>query len=227
MIGIYCMYFEDLYGVYYIGCSSNIETRIKDHLSALDRGSHTNKKIQNAYNKYGTPVFEILETCNIDNLSQREIYYINLFDSYRSGFNLTSGGEGGGIGENNTYAKYKESDYYNVLKLLAYSEEPYSTISERTTVSIDVIKKIAMLISHTYLEIKYPEEYAIVKAKKSSRNNSAKSKGIVYPVLLDPNGKEYVVENIHKFADENGLQYQNLHKVLTGKRAHHKGWKLK
>lgn len=221
------MYFEELYGVYYIGCSSNIETRIKDHLSALGRGSHTNKKIQNAYNKYRNPIFEVLETCDLDKLYDREIYYINLFDSYKYGFNLTTGGEGAGTGENNNYAKYKELDYYNVLKLLAYSEDSYSTISEKTNVSIDVIKKISMLISHTYLETKYPEEYAIVKTKKNTRSNSAKSKGIVYPILLDPNGIEYVVENIHKFAEENGLQYQNLHKVLTGKRIHHKGWKLK
>ena len=37
---------------------------------------------------------------------------------------------------------------------------------------------------------------------------------------------EYFVENIHRFAEEHSLQYQNLHKVLTGKRPIHKGWTL-
>lgn len=220
------MYFEQVYGCYYIGCSSNIEKRIKDHLSALSRGDHANIKIQNTYNKYGKPVFEVLELCDISNLHNREIYYINIFDSYSNGFNLTLGGEGSS-GENNSYAKYTEQDYCSVLKLLANTDKTYSEINRLTGVSIDVIKKISMLVSHTYLESKYPEEYKILKAKKNTRNNSAKSKGILYPTIIDPNGKEYIVENIHKFADEHGLQYQNLHKVLTGKRPHHKGWKVK
>ena len=54
----------------------------------------------------------------------------------------------------------------------------------------------------------------------------AKSKGIIYPSLCSPTGEKYEGENIHKFAEKYGLQYQNLHKVLIGKRKSHLGWTL-
>lgn len=38
--------------------------------------------------------FEILEECEVGDLDEREIYYISLFDTYRNGYNKTSGGSG-------------------------------------------------------------------------------------------------------------------------------------
>lgn len=51
--------------------------------------------IKKAIFKYGKVNFKIeeLEKCNLDILDEREIYYINLYDSYNNGYNLTKGGK--------------------------------------------------------------------------------------------------------------------------------------
>lgn len=75
----------------YIGKSLNIEGRINDH--KINRRS--NKHLQNAIKKYGIEnfTFEILEECTKDNYSEREIYWIEYYDSMNNGYNETSGGE--------------------------------------------------------------------------------------------------------------------------------------
>lgn len=226
-IGIYCIYFDQHPNEYYIGCSSNISTRKQNHLSALRRGSHVNAKLQNYFNKYGLPTFEVLTHCEVSELKDLEEYYISEFDSYKSGLNLTNGRENGGYGEGNNAAKHTEEQYISVLKYLANTDMSCSNISELTGVSRSIVKSISGCRSHGYLQELYPDEYKKVVSKKYTRDNSAASKGIEYPKLISPEGIEYTVVNIHKFCQEHeGLQPQNLHKVLTKQRNSHKGWKL-
>lgn len=80
----------------YIGESVNIYSRWRDHKSSLKSGKHYNTHLQNAWNKYGESnfVFSIVEKCEKDKLNEMEMYYIDLFDSLKNGYNLTAGGEG-------------------------------------------------------------------------------------------------------------------------------------
>lgn len=225
-IGIYCLYFKELDDKFYIGYSTNINKRINDHISQLMLNKHSNEKLQSAYNKYGKPIFEVLEYCDSKFLTEKEIYWIEQFDSFNNGFNLTNGGDGG-FGEGNSQASHKEEIYRKILIELAYTSKPYSLIANELNTTIGIIKNIAALNSHNYLKDLMPREYQIICDKLNTRKISAKYQGINYPIIKDINGKEYTVDNIHKFAEEHGLQYQNLHKVLTGKRKTHKGWELK
>lgn len=225
--GVYSISFLDTPEKYYIGCSASIKNRIADHLSALKRNVHKNKKLQYAYNQYGTPIIQVLDQCPIVDMFHKEQFYINKYNSFTDGYNLTLGGEGAVAGELNGQSKYSLDDYYSVLKLLVDTNYSHSKISTITNISINVIKKISSLSSHRYLEALYPEDYAILVEKSEYRDNSAASKGIVYPTIISPDNIEYNVTNIHQFAKEHGLQYQNLHKVLTGSRKTHKGWKVK
>lgn len=65
----------------YIGSSSNINKRKTAHFSYLKRNNHPNKHLQNSYNKHGKNNFEfnILEICTIDDIIQKEQYYIDKF----------------------------------------------------------------------------------------------------------------------------------------------------
>lgn len=47
-------------------------------------------------NKYGIDKFHIslVEECTIENLNEREQYWINQYDSYKNGYNATLGGDG-------------------------------------------------------------------------------------------------------------------------------------
>ena len=75
----------------YIGQSIHIEKRWEDHKYYSSK-QHT--AIQSAFKKYGISnfSFEIIEECPKDKLDEREIYWIEFYDSYNNGYNLTKGG---------------------------------------------------------------------------------------------------------------------------------------
>lgn len=95
--GIYCI--ENLINSKkYIGLSTNIDRRLKDHKNNLRKNKHVNGHLQSAWNTYGEKNFKffILEVCDEDRLAKREIYYIDKFKSRDRvfGYNKTSGGDG-------------------------------------------------------------------------------------------------------------------------------------
>ena len=86
-------------GERYVGQTTNFVRRKNEHLSQLKDKTHINKKLQNAWNKYGENNF-IVEKIQYDNISKEElnneeIKYIKQYDSYNNGYNLTIGGDGG------------------------------------------------------------------------------------------------------------------------------------
>lgn len=60
---------------------------------------HYNKHLFSAIEKYGFEAFNVCEIFDTakskDELNEKEIYYIALFDSYHNGYNMTPGGECG------------------------------------------------------------------------------------------------------------------------------------
>lgn len=92
-----------LTGKVYIGQTSNIKNRRNKHFARLKRGIHENQKLQRAYNKYGAQYF-YLETIEHDVpfmlINSREKYWIEKFNSFQNGYNLTRGGyDKGSIGK--------------------------------------------------------------------------------------------------------------------------------
>ena len=78
----------------YIGQTKvNIDTRWKEHLRHAQYGDQV---INRAMKKYGVNKFyiETLEICNVDIIDEREIYYIDLYDSTdkSKGYNVSIGG---------------------------------------------------------------------------------------------------------------------------------------
>ena len=97
--GIYCI--ENIVNhKKYIGQSIDVEERWKKHVSELKHGRHHNDYLQNSWNKYGEDNFKfyILEYCDIDTLDDREVYWINFYNTINrdNGYNLKSGGQNGG-----------------------------------------------------------------------------------------------------------------------------------
>lgn len=80
----------------YIGQSKWIKTRLTEHRNDLRNNKHQNQHLQNAWNKYKGEnfKFEILEECSIDELDDKEIYWIKYYDSCNRsmGYNIESGG---------------------------------------------------------------------------------------------------------------------------------------
>ena len=97
--GIYCI--ENIQtNKKYIGQSVDINDRWRRHISKLNHNSHYNDYFQKAWNKYGKESFEfyVLEYCSVKDLDEREIYYIELYQTTNRdlGYNLRSGGQNGG-----------------------------------------------------------------------------------------------------------------------------------
>ena len=89
MIGIY-MYTDKDNGKRYIGQSTNINKRKTSHRNS-DRTPFDRILSLKGEDKFD---FVILEECEASQLNEREIYWINYYNSYEEGYNETRGGEG-------------------------------------------------------------------------------------------------------------------------------------
>lgn len=80
----------------YIGQSVDIYDRWAEHKWELNNGKHNNQHLLSSWRKYGADNFEftIIEQCDENELNEREIYWIEYYDSYLNGYNQTKGGDG-------------------------------------------------------------------------------------------------------------------------------------
>lgn len=118
---------KPLYGIYlienhvthkvYVGQScgiGGIRGRWRQHLSALRRQKHSNPKLQNAWNKYGEAAFgfrvvEIVESREQAQLDALEQAYIQQHDSFKNGYNMTTGGNAGTTASDETKRRISAS----------------------------------------------------------------------------------------------------------------------
>jgi len=66
----------------YIGSTKNLRKRKIKHISKLNLNYHHNSFLQKDYNTYGSLKFkfDIIEECTVEQLIEREQYYIDLYD---------------------------------------------------------------------------------------------------------------------------------------------------
>lgn len=124
MIGIYKIT-NKINGNSYIGLSVDIKRRWKEHFQR--HKDSTNKEYEKvlykAFRKYGIENFDfdIIEECSLEELREREKYWIAYFDTYHHGYNATEGGED--IvplpGEKHPNHKLTENDVIYIRKLWA------------------------------------------------------------------------------------------------------------
>ena len=77
----------------YIGSTIDFKRRIWKHQSELRLNRHPSKKLQNAWNHYNEEnfSFDIIEECQKEELLEKEMNYITLFNSIRNGYNTLKG----------------------------------------------------------------------------------------------------------------------------------------
>jgi len=87
--GIYMLY-SDIDSRIYIGSSNNLQRRIRKHFYELKINKHHNIHLQRFVNKYGLDNLKvkIINYCEVQNLMELEIKYINLYKTLTTGFNL-------------------------------------------------------------------------------------------------------------------------------------------
>lgn len=96
---VYCIYCINniINDKKYVGQTTNIKRRRLSHYGKLSKGYHPNYKLQNDWDKYGGNSFKItvLEYCTAENVDEREMYYISLFNCIDGGYNISIGGSSG------------------------------------------------------------------------------------------------------------------------------------
>lgn len=107
----------------YIGKSAHVKNRWCQHL--CDCRDHNNR-FYNALAKYGKSAFtwEIIEECSGEVLNEREQFWISHFDTVKTGFNLTQGGDG-------VPAGFKHSTKERVAKSIRQKGKPHSAEHNR------------------------------------------------------------------------------------------------
>jgi len=89
--------------VRYVGKTSDVERRYKEHLRGDNSNSHKNNWIKKLLKQYKKPTLIILEECNNTSWEERERYWISQYD------NLTNSTEGGEDGKMSVEVRKKMS----------------------------------------------------------------------------------------------------------------------
>jgi group I intron endonuclease len=221
-------------GKKYIGQTITLlEYRVSQHFT-LSKGNH--HKFANALKKYGRDgfIWGVIEECDKSLLNDREVYWIEKYNTYKKGYNSTTGGNQGGEcwakeylietpdGKNElieNLEKYcrennlRRSTMQATLVGTTLSHRGYKIIP-RTTKEIERYKKTRKTIE---INIALGKE----KSSKFTKENLSK----VY-LVQKPNGDREEIKNLSQYCRDNDLNIAHIHETLYGKRVQHKGYKL-
>lgn len=98
MLGLIYIITNSINDKVYIGQTiQSLKDRWNEHCRKAHSKNEADMHIKRAIFKYGKKNFNIkeLEKCTIEELDEREIYYISLYDSFNKGYNSTKGGKSG------------------------------------------------------------------------------------------------------------------------------------
>lgn len=161
MIGIYKIT-NLINGKNYIGQSTNISRRWKDHRNIANNDLTNNYPLYRAIRKYGLNNFQfsVLEECSPEELNKKEIYWIDYYNSYKNGYNQTRGGEG-----NLHPLKLSEKQVLEIYEKLKTSET-MEDIAEEYGVSHVTISNINTGKIWVHANVFYP-----IRQKSQKRKN--------------------------------------------------------
>lgn len=150
MIGIYKIT-NQINGKIYIGQSQNISQRWKAHRKHYQKDDYP---IYRAMRKYGIDnfSFEVIEECSLEELNDKEKYWIKYYDSHNpsNGYNLTDGGN------TSLPLKLSEQQVQEIIALLSTTTLTQKEIGKKFNVSQRTISSIN--IGETWIQenINYP-----------------------------------------------------------------------
>jgi group I intron endonuclease len=195
-------------GKVYIGFDSNWPNRIRTHKTDFNR---KNTYFYYAIRKYGWSNFEwdvIYQSKDKDHtLNEMEKYFINEYDSYNEGYNLTFGGEGT-IG-----FKFSESSKKHMSETRMGENNPF--YGKRHT-------EKAKKRNFDYSGENNPRFGATLTeiTKEKQRNKLCKR---LYEVSC-PDGTIVSTNNLKKFCRDYNLDDSNLYNTIKRKQSNHKGY---
>jgi hypothetical protein len=220
--GIYSLLFSD--GTYYIGQTTNLIQRAKEHYRLLLLGEHHNYKVQSKYNTLGTlPEYKVIKECTPSLLNKEEGLLIDLLD--QKCLNIKAGADSN-FGANAPTAKYLTSDIELAFLILANNPGvSHKEVAAFVGIDINTVHDISAGRNRAFTEMKslYPELYA-----KLLKNKAPNTRGKTTIVLSHEDGRvvKLISGEYSEFCRQNKLQSSNLSKVVKGSRKSTMGWSL-
>jgi group I intron endonuclease len=162
------------------------------------QSKRSNGYFQRAINKYGWDnfIWEVVCECESrDNLNEMEKYYINFYDSFNNGYNLTTGGD--------SYIMSDETKQ-NISKNYAMSSK---------------LPEVRYKISKTLMG----HEVRLDSRKRISKSLHTKERKEGY-IIYHPNGDIEITECIYTFCGRYQLNTTLMDRVAKGTQSHHKGF---
>ena len=137
MVGIYKI--ENLInGNKYIGQSNNITKRwgAEKRTAFNEKDPRYDYPLSRALRKYGVEnfSFEIIEECNIEQLNERERYWVSYYDSFYNGYNQTLGGD--------SPKNAPKEKIIGIIKDLENTDMYHREIAEKWNISQEMVQGI-------------------------------------------------------------------------------------
>jgi group I intron endonuclease len=126
---------NDINDKIYIGKTNfSIGKRFQEHCRDKDKRRNEQRPLYFAMNKYGVEHFHIELVEETNSPEEREVYWINYYNSYHNGYNATLGGDGKTL-----------INYQAVLDLFDNTNLTQQEIAEKCNCSKDSIKNIVSI----------------------------------------------------------------------------------
>jgi len=203
-IGIIYKWTNKINGKSYIGQTIDEEGRKKDHIKGKYKCY-----FHDAIKKYGVENFnyEVIERIEESKLSEREIYWIEYYDTYNNGYNLTLGGEGTRGFSHGFTEEQKKKISESHKGILPWNKGKTNIYSEET------LRKIGKA-DH---KIRWTDELRKKQSEKlKGRPSPNKGK------TTSEETKRKISESVKKSFKENNIG-EKLSKILKGKPSKRKG----
>ena len=205
----------------YIGQTrTTIELRWKKHINRF-KNEGCRRGIYGAFAKYGLEHFYIEElcSCSVTDLDDLEIFYINKYNTYNNGYNLTIGGQNGSfsssITEQEVIEKYNELGYVN--QTADYFECSARTISNILNKNqINIIKHGQQNLRNNGNGTNIPQFTQKQKIRVIEHNLEFPSllacgEWMVNNKLCQTNNPEYAMKSISRVLNGDRQTYCKLH----------------
>jgi hypothetical protein len=190
----------------YIGQSRDCLKRKKEHFKKLEGDKHENPRLQRFYNKYGKESlsFNIIEVCKVQELNEKEIFYIKNFKTRINGFNILIGGV-------NPPVHTHGGELQNIITKEMVKFNSCLEFSEKINSSSEMVSAVLNK------KCKYVHEWCLPE----NINNFK-----IYQIV-SPNGKTFTIFNVSKFCRKNNIKNRrDFNNMLYGILCSTQGWKL-
>lgn len=146
----------------YIGQSVDIDRRWKQEKEdSVNVNSHSyDYPLMRAFRKYGIDnfCFEVIEECKIEELNEKEIYWINFYDTFFHGYNQTLGGD--------MTARQPKEKIIGIINDLINTDMIHRDIAEKWDISTEMVQGI-----NTGRYWKHDADYPLQKKTKHIKSS--------------------------------------------------------